>query len=514
MSTRCSPRRDPPRGPAATPVLPRAILCSVLVATLAPLPASAPAADAPLEIGSRLEPLVDGLLIESLRGARHEIVRPVDRGPVLLFDRPWEGPFCGYATVIRDGERLRLYYRGRPRAGRDGAPEEVTCYAESSDGVRWSRPELDLHEVEGISPNNVILAGDPPFSHNFAPFLDTRPGVDPAQRFKALAGISTSGLVAFVSGDGIRWSRLREEPVFRPEGWVLDSQNVAFWAPREERYVLYYRSAVDGVRAVARATSRDFVTWSDGRQMVYSDTGSTRPSQHLYTSQTHPYFRAPHIYIATAARFLPGRQVLTAEQARAIGVHPQYFRDTSDAVLMTSRGGERFDRTFLEALVAPGIGAENWVSRTGYPALGIVPTGPAEMSLYVNQSYGQETAHVRRYSMRLDGLARVRADWGGGEMLTRPLVFRGRRLLVNFATSAAGSIRVELQDADGHPVPGHSLEEAVDTIGNEIERAVRWKERGEDVGALAGRPVRIRFALRDAEIYALRFAGSPTSPEP
>ena len=119
------------------------------------------------------------------------------------------------------------------------------------------------------------------------------------------------------------------------------------------------------------------------------------PPEHLYTNQTHPYFRAPHLYVGIAARFMPGRQVLTDEQARAINVDPGYFKDCSDNVLLTSRGGYGYDRTFLEAFIRPGIGPENWTSRTNYPALNVVPTGPGEMSLYVQHRYGQPSHHLQ-----------------------------------------------------------------------------------------------------------------------
>jgi hypothetical protein len=227
------------------------------------------------------------------------------------------------------------------------------------------------------------------------------------------------------------------------------------------------------------------------------------PIEQLYTNQTHPYFRGSHLYIATAARFMLGRRVLTTQQAEAINVNPRYFNDTSDAVLMTSRGGDVYDRTFMEAFVSPGIGNENWTSRTNYPALNVVQTGPAEMSVYVNQNYGQPTAHLRRYSMRLDGFASVHADYDGGEMITKPLTFKGGTLLLNCATSAAGGIRVEVQDADGKPIPGFALEDCREVIGNDLERAVEWK--GGEVGKHAGKPVRLRFVFKDADLFAMHF---------
>lgn len=458
----------------------------------------------PIDLGMRRELFIDRHLIDKLENVQLVLHEPRDEGPVLKFDQPWEGLFSGYATVIHDDDLYRLYYRGVPTSGSDGNSREVTCYAESKDGLTWTKPDLNLFEVDGTRKNNVILADAAPVTHNFCPFIDRNPAADPQQRFKAIGGVASSGLVAYTSADAVHWKKLNEEPIFKDSGWVFDSQNLAFWSESEQQYVLYYRKAPDGVRAVARTTSTDFVNWSEPVMMTYSDTDTSKPSQHLYTNQTQAYFRAPHIYVATAARFFPGRQVISAEQAKAVNVHPNYFKDTSDAIFMTSRGGDRYDRTFSGAFIRPGIGLENWVSRTNYPALNLVQTGPTEMSLYVNQHYGQPTARLQRYSLRLDGFASARAVYEGGELITKPIRFDGDRLMLNFATSAAGGIRVEIQDAAGTPLPGFSLDDAVELIGNEIEREVRWKH-GADVSKLAQQPVRLRLVMKDADVYALRF---------
>lgn len=484
------------------------LTCALFVMYACSLVPDASHADAPIAINSRLEIFVDPLLIDRIKGAQLHLHDPVDRGVAIQFDRPWEGAHCGYATVIKDGTMFRLYYRGVPTAGKDGNDHEVTCYAESHDGISWTKPNLELFDIAGSKANNVVLANAAPASHNLSPFLDDRPGIPAAAKFKALGGTSESGLIAYVSPDGIRWQKLRDEPVLKLDGWVFDSQNVAFWSPVEDKYILYFRKAVDDVRSISRATSSDFVHWDEPVEMSYSDTNSTKPSHHLYTSQTHPYFRAPHIYLATAARFMPGRQVLSEREAHAIGVHPDYYKDTSDAVLLTTRAGTtRFDRTFLGALVRPGIGAQNWVSRSNYPALNIVPTGPVEMSLYVNQDNGQPTAHLRRYTFRTDGLSSLRAPYEGGELVTKPITFTGNELVINFATSAAGGVRVELQTPDGTPISGFALDESTELVGNEIERRVTW-HRGQNLSELSGRPVRVRFVLNDADVYSFQFRNS------
>jgi hypothetical protein len=234
--------------------------------------------------------------------------------------------------------------------------------------------------------------------------------------------------------------------------------------------------------------------------MSFGDT----PPEHLYTNQTQPYFRAPHLYVALPMRFLPGRQVLTDAQARALGVNAGYVSDCAEAVFMTSRGGDLYDRTFMEGFIRPGLDPGNWASRAGLTALGVVPTGPAEMSLYKQAHYAQPSCHLLRFTLRTDGFASVNAPYEGGEMTTRPLSFAGDRLVINFSTGAAGGIRVEMQDADGKPLPGYSLADSVETIGDSVERVVTWKH-GTGVSGLAGRPVRLRFVMKDADLHALRF---------
>ena len=112
---------------------------------------------------------------------------------------------------------------------------------------------------------------------------------------------------------------------------------------------------------------------------------------------------------------------------------------------------------------------------------------------------------MNRYSLRLDGLGSVSAGFEGGEMLTKPLRFEGSRLRVNFATSAAGGVRIEIQDEQGQPIPGYGLDDCRELIGDDIERVVSWSG-GPDVSALSGRVVRLRFVLKDADLFALRFS--------
>jgi hypothetical protein len=502
----------------------------LLAIALAPLLASSVCAQAddarPLDIGSRRELFVDRFLIDSMSGTQLRLHAPREAEVAIRHDKPWEGRYSGYTTVIKDGSTYRMYYRGLSEAGRDGSEAETTCYAESADGVTWTKPDLGLFEVHGTRANNLILPGAAPFSHNFAPLLDERPGVPADERFKALGGIDGSGLVAFASADGIRWRKLRDEPVITKAvaaslkfNWLFDSQNVAFWSDAEQCYVCYFR-VYDGLRKVARTTSKDFLTWAPAALMeqVVDDGTGPRPApvEHIYTSQTTPYFRAPHLYVALPSRFMDGKDAITQEQKKQLGVPETYMppgAGFNDVPLMTTRAGStRYDRAFLEAWIRPGPDPKAWTSRANYPARGIVPTppeNPTELSVYVDRHVGYPTAHAARFTLRLDGFASVNAPFAGGEMVTRPLIFSGSKLALNFATSAVGHIRVEIQDAAGQPIPGFSLADSLDVIGDETDRVVLWKRtEGKptpDVSPLAGRPVRLRFVMKDADLYAVQF---------
>jgi len=351
------------------------------------------------------------------------------------------------------------------------------------------------------------------YTHNFAPFLDVRPGVPEDQRFKALTrnyGLSfrdkredIMGLFAFVSADGYHWRKLSNAPLITKG--LFDSQNVSFWSEHEECYVCYLREAAgDGeyshsVRSIARCCSDNFQDWTEPELM---DMGGT-PPEHLYTNQTQPYFRASHIYIALPGRFMPDRQVLSDEEGEALSILDGKWRDCSDAVLLTSRGGSRYDRTFMESFVRPGLDRRNWTSRCNYPACGIVQTGTDEMSIYVERHNMQAGKYLERLTLRLDGFASLSAGYSGGVMITKPLMFSGERLTLNYATSAAGHIRVDLQDQSGKAIVGHTLQDCSFIVGDEIEHTVTWNGNA-DISHLSGQPVRFRFELKDADIYSFQ----------
>jgi len=453
------------------------------------------------EIGSRRELFLDSFLIDELHNVRQQLHHPKREGVALPFDKPWEGNWSAYPTIIKEGDLWRMYYRGLPSVGDEF--KAVTCYAESTDGITWAKPNLGLVEVMGSKENNVILKKKEVWCHNFSPFLDTRPGIPKSERYKAIASEKKDGLVSFVSADGIHWKRWKDG-FFFTDG-MFDSHNVAFWSPSERQYVCYFRTwtgtEYSGFRTIARTTSKDFVNWGPRVEMTYGNTAQ----EHLYTNGTHPYIRAPHIYIALAKRFFPEKAALSKSQALKLVDNPDYGKASSDSILMTTRGGHRYDRTFMEAFIRPGETLQDWVARDNTPALGVIQGNERELFMYRMSHYGQDSSHMTRYSLRIDGFASLSAPYEGGEAITKFFTFEGDQLSINYASSAAGEIRVEIQDEYGQPIPGFSTDECITIFGDEIERTVLW-DGDPSLANLNGTPVRLKFHLKDADLFSIKFS--------
>jgi hypothetical protein len=443
-------------------------------------------------MGSRLELFVDDYLIDTIEGLTLQLHSPQPAGRALAFDQPWEGNTSAYATVIKDGARYRMYYRGSAdpkyirrsalKPGEAALPPhpEFTCYAESPDGIHWTKPLLGLVEFSGSKANNILWTG--PEAHDFAPFLDANPAVKPSARYKAF-GRREKGLIAFQSADGLNWTKIQETPVIT-DG-AFDSLNVGFWDATRNHYVAVYRDFRDGVRTFKFATSQDFLHWTPGQ---WADFGGA-PVEQLYTNAATPYFRAPHIYLAFPKRFFPDRTRF--EDTPSPGI--------SEAVFISSRDGLHWDRRFMEAFIRPGRDERNWVHRNNMVAAGVVPTAADEISLYVSRHYTYPSAHMERMVLRTDGFVSLHARFQGGELLTKPILVKGDKLVLNYATSAAGSIRFEIQFASGQPLPRLALRETPVLWGDAIDAVVPLAT------PLAGVPIRLRFVMKDADLYSLRF---------
>lgn len=511
-----------------------------------------------LDVGSRRELFVEDALVERLVGkADFRLHHPTPREVVLVHDAPWEGNNTTYHCVFQDGDRYRMFYVTGHLAAKNNQLDtrvESFCYAESDDGIHWRKPELGLHEFQGTKANNIVISRGVAQGHLArigapAVFKDTNPQAAPDARYKMfLSSERPLGMLPMKSPDGIHWMPMSQAPVIT-DG-AFDAMNLAFWDSERGEYRAYWRYFTAGVtkdkqwepagvRAIRTATSKDFLHWENQANLSYPGS----PEEQLYENGIHPYHRAPHLLIGLPVRYVdranPAYTTPAVGNGRAgserIRQWPASLRSLPDfeqrqaraalierlgsalteGLFMSSRDGVTF-RRWNEAFLRPGIERPGtWNYGQQFICWQLVETkssfdgAPHELSLYATEgSWRDQGKSLRRYTLRLDGFVSINAPMSGGELVTKPIRFSGKTLSLNFASSAAGDIRVEIQDAAGKPLPGYTLDDCDEIFGDTIQRRVTWKTNA-DLSALAGQTVRLRFVLRDTDLFSFQFTEVP-----
>lgn len=464
-------------------------------------------------IGNDRQLFLDSEMIADSKNIERRMHEPVRRERVIVPEHPWETGGVSYMVTWKEGDLFRAWYRAGIREAEGTPPDQrvepqpgwtwqdhqqhsnnpgLIAYAESDDGIHWRKPTLNNIEFDGSTANNLVWYAT---GNNMSPFRDPNPDVPDSERYKAI--VRHHNVFGLVSPDGLNWSVSQPEPLLtdRP----FDSHNIAFFDENLGEYVIYSRAVSlgkegpfkGGIRWVRRWRSADFRTWSEAELI---DTGDA-PLEQFYTNACILYDRAPGTYLMFPSRFVQEREPKPGWE---------FGPGISDIVLLSSRDGLHFDRSFMEAFVRPGPDDGNWHERGIYMERGLLHTSPTEMSLYGMENWRMPSVCIRRYSLRTDGFVSMRGRYEAGSFTTPPFTFDGGELELNYSTSAVGSVRVELQGADGKPLPGCSLADSQMLFGDEIEGTIGWSESA-DLAALAGTPVRLHVELRDADLYAFRF---------
>ena len=498
------------------------------------------------DIGGHKELFLDEAPIASMKNVRLTMNAPYqDHEPVFLPEAPWEYRIHPYATVMREGDVFRLWYLAYewdPPAGVElpvaGTAEDARlfwrhtrgrlCYAESTDGVRWERPNLGLVEYRGSGDNNILgpATHDPVQQAGWnAGTVFKDPTAPPQSRYKLWSEIKVgeegkSGLTGFSSPDGLRWEANENYPLPGP----CDCLNVVFWDERIQEYVGYSRlwtadSRGDRFRAVRRLVSPDFENWEDMGHVLGADevdlalpVKRQRESRQImdfhgncvfkYPGTSDAYLALPEVWWHWSANPFPAEGRVQEQMGG--------FPDSVDVQLATSRDGIEWQRAggrnpFLR-LGPPDAGDSRMIYAFTQP----VQVGDELWIYYGGFRYGiSEGVALKRGAyfrarLRLDGFISADAPYEGGELVTVPLRFRGDRLALNADTSAGGAIRVQIEDEDGTPIEGYGMGEADEVNGNSVRHIATWAG-GAHVGELAGRAVRLRFMMNGCKLYSFQF---------
>lgn len=480
-----------------------------------------PAFADPIDIGTDRELFIDDYLTASAENVELTVHEP-KREEVFTFDAPWEGNNQLYMSVMKDGDIYRLYYYAC-----NPSPLRICCL-ESSDGIHWTRPNYGIVEIDGSKENNVILERVTADAecHDFNPFPNPDPNASPDEKYKAVGfGVCYTdpekmGLYLFNSPDAVHWTVVSDKAVYT-EG-RFDTQNVAFWSELDQKYVLYNRDCLDNAhdhgRIIRKSVSDDLVHWTNIGPISFPEKEAPNLRVEYYTNQIHPYYRNPKLLIGIAARYIDnGLTASTSclpepeERNKRIETEERWGTAVTDSIYIVSRDGQNF-RASNDVFIRPGLRtAHNWTYGDNYMAWGLVETAsnnddePVQLSLYGSESMSTGgDSRLRRYSMRIDGFASMHAKSEPGTFRTKLLQFSGSELTINYATSAAGMMRIALCDPNGNPYEGFSIDDSDPIYGDSLDRTVTWKGN-KDLSSLKGKPVSIRFDMREADVYSFQF---------
>lgn len=459
-------------------------------------------------VGLNKQLLVDAYAVELLDGVDFVLNRAEKyQGgePLITADQPWEEAETWLlGSVLRDGGRFRLWYRGGGH-GQDGCR---FGHAESYDGIHWRKPELGMAEVDGSKANNIYQIGRPQV---YVPFIDPNEA-DPAKRYKAAVGSAdghgTTTALAY-SPDGLRWTYYQQgKPI---TGRAADTINQVLWDPWAEVYRLYTRTDYDkrlGLDFEVRGT-RDMVNPDLGTDI---DAWTTVREWVLDQEPGDPARRQMYSFNGWVYEGIQFGLIWSFEWADDMSEGPtdlyrRHERSIMNAYLATARGDEPWNLRWVyanEPLIPRGP-AGSFDSDSVQPAPNIVTWNDRHWIYYCGhpERHAHGPGAIGLATLPLDRFVALGPTDKKGLFTTKPLDLEGPALEIN-ADASEGEIYVEVLRGDGRVIEGFSRGCAFPIKGADgLRIRPRWKEHP-TLAPLVGKTVRLRFHMKEARIYAFQ----------
>jgi hypothetical protein len=459
---------------------------------------------------------LDPALIENSVGIDLRVNPPERRETVILPDRPWEKEMISFfLTVRQEGDKLRMWY-----ICRDAQNLPNLAYAESTDGIHWSKPALGIVDYQGSKENNLTGVA----ALEGVVFKD--PNAPQSRQYTYVTNNgSNGGIVRFSSPDGLHWER-DSQPLLK---FTSDTQNVTFWDEQLKKYVIYLRGW-DTLPNKRRKVVRLAVANLDGPvPIIASDNGfypgnnpKNMPFIHdelptvlqcdnrdpsrtdIYNISVQPYPVDPSWYVGFPT-FLR-----RSEATDAPGYHGAN-RGPAEVQFVGSRDGVHWDRYDRAAYVSPGMNG-TLSEKVAFMGTGLIVRN-GEIWQYgtvfrtehgdVEGRKAKTDGAIVRYVQREDGFVPAYAP-NDGTLRTVPIMVTGKHLIVNVDTGALGQVRAEMLGENRKALPGFSLNESAPLQANSTGATLSWSGNN-DFSALIGRKVSLVFHLNRAKLYSFRF---------
>ena len=501
--------------------------------------------------------LVDNTVLEQVQDVTRRWHQPEHCGEeaVIERDRPWEHltyfTYSNYVVLQDPADGLiKCWYEDLDMIpGLFPAPMSYRSrllYAYSEDGVNFVKPELDLYEVEGRKTN--IVFGDEEYGwvHSASIIIDPHPA-GPERRFMALysrmweddAG-SHNRIETACSGDGIHWQVQEELPRFGISGPNLNDVSLLWYDAdarefvQNTRHYLQWGGAINmrsprtasfngphtldnwalhSKRRVWQTRSHDFIHWSEPVLVAATDDNEDNLDESFY-GMSQCKAGATYLGFAGVLHEVDNTrdvQLLVSRDA----LHWQ--RTNKRQPFVAVRGPGHWD-AYMQAIVGPPavMNDELWFYLGGSACthdLWMCRNEGFVHPEHEDQNRLESTLHLAK--LRRDGYASLDTNqYREGTVITRALISLGTRLEINARCRPGGSVRVEIADRHDDAIEPCRKQNCDAFSGDAVAHTVTWSG-SPDVPAgntenLVWR--KIRFFLRDAELFSFRFAGSQGQP--
>ena len=439
----------------------------------------------PRKVGRTHQLFLDDELIVSCDGLERIVNQPVKQleNPVLTWDRPWEGNCTitwGSVLWEPDEKLFKIWYEVYKKFPPPGEQDTMLCYATSSDGIRWDKPELNQVEFRGAKANNIILlAGRKEGFDAPSVFRDPHP-TDKVKYRMYWHSFTSKGIRTATSPDGVHWNPI--------EGALVkagDRCSAGYDAVRKKFYVI--------TRIPGRAL-RTCGLWESDDGLKFEHAGEIAAPDDYDPAGTQFYGMITFPYAGMRLGFLEPFYVPTRKL---------------NTQLMYSHDGHHWQRACQRQVFLqwgpPGSWDRTWVTPSQNPPIRVGD------KLYIFYQ-GRQTLHwaekpfghigsVGLATLRVDGFVSMESQWDEGAVTTQPLLLEGKTLHVN-AKARPGTVRAEALDVKGKPIAGFTRDDCRPmSMTDGIDQPIGWKDNP-TLDKLAARPVRLRFYVQGAKLYS------------